>query len=83
MDNKKTDMTRTSNAKIKATNFVPEKNISVSIDVKSFMFATHRELRATRSSKAATTEAKEEQIGSGNTDNNSQVLLYLAMIRDA
>ena len=47
------------------------------------MFATHPELRATRSSKAATTEAEEEQIGSATADNNSPVLLYLAMIRDA
>lgn len=53
------------------------------MDVNNFILATHPELRATKSSKAATTDADDEQIGSATADNNSPVQLYLAMMRDA
>jgi hypothetical protein len=63
--------------------YIPEKNISANIEVSNFILATHPELRATKRSNAATTEAEEEQIGSATAGSNSPVLLYLAMIRDA
>lgn len=57
--------------------------MSVNIDVNNFKLGTHPEHRATKSSKAAITEADDEQIGSATADRSSPVLLYLAMIRDA
>lgn len=53
------------------------------MDVNNFIFATQPELNATNKSKAATTDADEEQIGSETEERSSPVLLYLAIMREA
>lgn len=57
--------------------------MSVNIVVSSFVLGTHPALRATRRSRAATTEAEVVQMGSATADNNSPVLLKLAMSLEA